>query len=563
MPQARHLAGDVLGLSPLARHVFAERPWPRVLGGAGGVPVPARLAEFEVPEPRFDPALLERGELVERLRAHVDPHHPDPSHLHPAIDASIAKLGDPRGLCVVATARPAFLGGPLSNLYAALHAAALAKALERHLERPVAPVLWIRSDAHDQANARDAWLLNQHLDLTRTGLPSMGSGRRRIGAIELGDSTHRLAALASQLRHVLPETAHRDPSIALFMPRAGETLGAAQRRAFAALVGGLGVVCVEPAALRPTLSRALARLVAVGGAGQPSAVRLEPFMDVFDLRSASSSSEAILERVELDPYHPVAAYRSDEGQQRALHLVDDQFLFAGEEGRRSASELAAEIVAAPERFTPGPLLEPLARDLVLPVVATVASEWDDLRAACLAVEWRRAVDAPRPALVPRQRVTLVSALARESLTKRGVALEDVLRARGRFAQEAEASADRPAVLERLREMARRQAEELKALRPELAEVEKGLAHRLRRAADDNRAAIDAITARAERVAANRTGKTRRHERRLENTLFPKERPQEEVLTTLQYTSAFGTGWIDDLAEAVDPLASEHLVLELQ
>lgn len=553
---AKHLAGDVLGLSPLARHVLAERPWPRVLGGEGGIPVPARLAEFVVPEPRFDPALLERSELVERLRAHVDPHHPDPSRLHPAVDGSIAKLGDPRGLCVVATARPAFLGGPLSNLYAALHAAALAKALERHLERPVAPLLWIRSDDHDQSLARDAWLLNKHLDLARTGLPSMGSGHRRIGATELSDTTHRLAALGIQVRHLLPATAHRDASVALFLPRAGETLGAAQRRAFGALVGGLGVVCVEPSALRPTLSRALARLVAVCGAGRPSSTRLATLTNDVASDVLAGGPAA------LDPERPVVAYRTDDGQQRALRLVGNQLLFEGEEGQRNGSELAAEIIAAPERFVPGPLLEPLARDLVLPVAATIAGDWDDVHAACLGLEWRRAVDAPLPALIPRQRVTLLSELARESLAKRGVTVEEVLRARGLFEGEESERPERPAVLDQLRELARRHAEELKSVRPELAQIQKGLAHRLRRAVDHNRATIDAITTRADHVAANRTGKMQRHERRLANTLCPRGRPQEEVLTTLQYASTLGTAWIDALADAVDPLASEHLVLEL-
>lgn len=532
--RVHHLPGDVLGLDALARELLSDRPRPRALEGTI---VPARAQDVEIPARAWDPTLLERGELVATLRAHVDPHHPDASHLHPAVDASIEALGDERALTVVATARPGVLGGPLEVLYGALHAAALARALARAHDRPVVPVLWIDSDAHATDEARGAWLLNRHLDLTRSALPSMGSGRRPLAAIELDEATHRLDGLRGQLQQLLPETPHRDPSIELFFPRDGETLGAAMRRAYGTLLGDLGVLCIEPFALRDTLSRALARTVAVG-----DAALLAP-------------------GIELDADARIPVYRQVEGQREPLHLLGAHYLYAGEETERRGSILAAEIADRPQEFTAGPLVAAIARDLILPTVATVAT-WPEVARHAATARWRRALDAPCPALVPRQRATLLSPMAREALRKRGVELEEVLRARGAWSRATSDPDERPAVLDELKAAVERHTAELDALRDDLSNVEKGLALRLRRTAKENAHRIEKLRERAERVVANRAGKERRHERRLSNTLFPKERPQEEVLTTAQYACAFGSDWIGELAAAVDPFASEHLVLAL-
>ncbi|MEZ5979632.1 MAG: bacillithiol biosynthesis BshC [Planctomycetota bacterium] len=530
--EVRHLPGDVLGLDAFARAVLAGRPRPRVFGGL----VPARVEEFEQPERADDPALLDRDDLAERLTEHVRP-----DALHPAVAESIDKLADARGLAVVASVRPAFLGGPLAHLHATLHAAALARELERAWRRPVAPVLWVRSDEHALEEVRSVRLLTRHLDLARTGLASMGSGRRPIGSIVLGDESHRLPALRGQLAQVLLASEHRDRAIALFMPRAGETLGDATRRAFGALLGHLGVVCVEPKALRGTLSRALARIVERGGA---------------DLLEAARERLGDLARVD----EHALLFRHVDGARAALRLDGAQFLFDGEEAQRSGAELAAEIVADPEGFSAGAILEPIARDLVLPVAATVGG-WNVARDVAAGAEWRRSAGAPPARFVPRQHATLVSPMVREALRKRDVDLESVLRARG-VVEDAPVAADRPEVLDRLRETIARHANELRDLRSELSEIDKGLAHHLRRAAEENADRARKILERAERVHGNRAGKSRKHARRLANTLFPDGAPQEAVSTTLQYACAFGTDWIDALADAIDPFPSEHLVLEL-
>jgi uncharacterized protein YllA (UPF0747 family) len=522
----RHLPGDVIGLDAFGRDVLAQRPRPAAFGWSGeqaGIAVPARAAECPEHGGALDKSIVDREELVLALRAAHEL-----AELHPAVERALVRLADPRATCVVAPVPVAYLAGPLATLLAALHAIALARELERTWSRPVVPVVWLASDEHDREDAHAVWLVNRHFDLTRSGLASFGRGARPIGTIVLDEAEHHLGAANAHLAQILPEGATSAAARALFVPRAGETLADAQRRVLFALLGQHGVLVVEPRHLREPLGRALARLVA--------------------------HAEAKL----LPQTHAAApvVYRHVDGRRNALHLVESNFLNPGEEAERSGLELAALVAAAPHDFSAAPLVEALARELVLPVAATVG-DWNVARDTAAGVAWRRHTGTPLGVFVPCAQVTLLSQDARTALEKRGVDVELVLRTRG--ALPPPPSAERPAVLDHLKALIQRHAHELKELRADLALVEKGLAHHLKRAADENADRVAKILERAERVFANRTGTSRRHDRRLANSLTPRGEPQAAVLSTAQYAAVFGTDWIDALLEALDPWPSEHLV----
>jgi len=115
----------------------------------------------------------------------------------------------------------------------------------------------------------------------------------------------------------------------------------------------------------------------------------------------------------------------------------------------------------------------------------------------------------------------------------------------------------------MRAIAERAAKQLLEQRAALKEVDRGLAIQLKRAADEVKKTVGKLVERGERVHSNRTGKARRHLRRLDNSLFPREAPQERSLTILQLTAQHGTGWIPALVEGIDPLPSEHLLIHLE
>jgi len=64
------------------------------------------------------------------------------------------------------------------------------------------------------------------------------------------------------------------------------------------------------------------------------------------------------------------------------------------------------------------------------------------------------------------------------------------------------------------------------------------------------------------VAADQSGRGRRHARRLATVLAPLGQPQERVLSTFTFWAVHGIAWIDALVEEWDPLGAEHLVAYL-
>src|SRR6185369_16438248 len=108
----------------------------------------------------------------------------------------------------------------------------------------------------------------------------------------------------------------------------------------------------------------------------------------------------------------------------------------------------------------------------------------------------------------------------------------------------------------------RAARELGALREALAALDPSLVGQIKKTGDQMRTAVDKLAEKAERVHQNKSGKGKRHERRLANALYPRGIPQERVLGPMQFVARFGEEWIHELAREIDPFGTEHLVVHL-
>ncbi len=518
----RHLPADVLGLADHARRALSG-------GSLGGLPVVRRLAEIPRPEERHDPG--ERKHLVQPLREALAALEP-PSR----VETSLSVLERPGSFCVVTGQQPGFLGGPLYTLYKAMQACRLAGELSGLWGVPVVPLFWNHADDHDLAEVQHAYLLNRNLDLQRVGLAGLSSGRIPIGDLHLSEERNHLAATRAMLVQAFEEFPGSLAAVELLFPRSGETLARALSRALTALLGEHGLVVVEPEWLRGDFSRALAEIVG----SDP----LPP------LAAGSGSQPAI------DPEGAALLFRVDEGGRRALRPGGDGFRYDGEGGSRTPSELAAEIVQDPKHWSAGALLRPLVQDRVFPTCAYVGG-WGELAYHAQLSRLRDHCDLPRTPFVPRISITLLDQPTRLSLEKFDASLAEVL-ARG-GAVEAQPQSDLPPVIEALRQTAREAGEALRAHRPELAELEPALAVNLKKTADQVKQLVEKIATKAERVHANRSGKGKRHLRRIQNTLVPRGQPQERILSPLPFTARFGREWIEALYRELPPLASEHLV----
>ena len=524
-----HLPADAVGLEDASRRALAQ-------GHHGGVAVARGLEEVPRPTDRHDPGV--RALLAEEIGRGLAPFEPPGRAL-----TSLEVLARPGAFCVVTGQQPGFLGGPLYSLYKALHACRLAGELSRSWGTPVVPVFWNHADDHDVAEVNHAWVLNRNLDLQRVGLAGVSSGRLPISRLVLEDEEHRLGATRALLRGLWEEHAGVDAALDLFHPRGGETLAGAFTRILTELAGEHGLVVVEPDWIRTTLSRALAEIV----------VR-DP---VAPLVAGSGSSPTI------DPLEAALVYHVDDLGRRALRAGGEGFRYDGEEGSRSADELAAEIVDAPEAWSAGALLRPLVQDAVFPTCATVGG-WGELAYHGQLGELRDACDLPRPPLVPRASCTIVEPEVRAGLAKIGTTVAAVLAAGGHFApDEGAGGAGAPPVVAALEAELDDLERRLLAHKGDVAAVEPALGTGLERAVRQARGAVEKVVAKVDRVHRNRLGKGERTLRRLNHLLVPRSMPQERVLGPLGFTARWGRGWVEALYDELPPAGTEHLVVHLE
>ena len=533
----RFLPADVFGLQAWSARTLAERPTPAHLPG---ILVPDSVAAFPRPPDRHEPEAREA--LAATLERELARHQP-----HVAVLESVRAIKE-RGACfVIAGQQPGLLGGPLYNIYKALHAIVLARALSRAWETSVIPLFWNHADDHDLAEVHHLWIQNPNLDLRKVSLAGVSSGRTPLHELHFEAEHHKLGALAELLRQNLWEGPEQARALELFLPRAGETFSGAFTRLLLALFGHQGLVVLEPQWLRGETSAVLARLVTQ------------------DLEGALATGAKLVRQQgrepAIEPAEAALLFHTRDRKRNALRLAGGEFRYDGESGSRSGIELAAEIVHTPADWSPGALLRPIVQDLVLPVAGYVGG-WGELAYHAQLPPLRTLAGAPATPFVPRLSATLVDRQARESLEKLGLDVRALLAARGRIDEPPEADGPSSPVAARLRAVARQAAQELLALREDVAALDRGLATHVKRTADIFEDQVGKLAQKLERVQQNTAGSGRRHQRRVANGLFPNDTPQERVRGALEFVARGGTGWIDELLAGIEPLPTEHLVVYL-
>ena len=541
-------AADHAGLSDLALRALADRPRPNLFGGE--LPLPAHLEDLTPPanlEARFVPE--ERDELAANLERRLTPLAP-----HVRVLDAVRSLREPGATMVVAGQQPGLFGGPLFNLYKAVHVIRLARDLADRWGTPVVPVLWNHADDHDLAEAHHVHLATPQLDLAKVVLPGASSGRTPLGRYVLDDERHQLAALRQRVTDLLGGEPFRDTAVDLCLPRHGETLARAWTRLFLELFGHHGLVVLEPDMVRANLSHALADLLTD-----------DPHPHLAANRSRLAERQV---DVPIDPDTAALVYHIEQDERHALRHGGDGFRLDDEPGSRRASELAAEVVGDLHGYSAGALLRPLVQDLALPVAAYVGG-WGELAYHAQLTEWRAASDLPRTPFVPRLACTLTDARCRASLRRLDVDVPGFVAAR-RDPEATDPWSDREREPSAGLDLAADLAAEADAFRTRLRErrdavkdLDHALVSQLERCADQVKKHVVRFADKVERVATNQKGGARRHLRRLDAWLWPRGGAQERSHSILQWLARFDRGWLDDLVEAIEPLPLEHHLVHLE
>ncbi|HUR29594.1 MAG TPA: bacillithiol biosynthesis BshC, partial [Planctomycetota bacterium] len=359
-----------------------------------------------------------------------------------------------------------------------------------------------------------------------------------------------LSAIRATLEQLHHQEPHVEAALDLFCPRDGETLARAFTRSMTELFGAGGLVVLEPDWIRPSMSRALADLV--------GRMRQSETPQRFEsaLLAGAAQVRALGTAPQIEPATAALLYRVDERGRSALRIGGDGFRYDGEEGSRTGAELAAEIAQDLAGWSPAALMRPIVQDRCLPIAAYVGG-LGELAYHAQLFPLRDFAGVPCTPFLPRFSCTLIESDVEASLVKLELSAEDVLRARGAIGAESEEAP--PEVIATLRAIGARAAREIAEQRAALSQLDASLAANLKRSGDQVQALVEKICEKADRVHQNKSGKGRRHLRRVATALCPRELPQERVLGPLSFYARHGRRFVDELFAHVPAVPQGHML----
>ena len=447
------------------------------------------------------------------------------------------------GFFVTTGQQPALFGGPLYSLYKALTAVRLAQDLSGILTRPVMPLFWIASEDHDWEEANHVHLIDQANELHRLTLgPNPGTVPRPLARIPLGDA---VIDPVTSLERCFPHNEYRDRYLDLV--RGAFNPWATMASAFAALMADLlrdtplGLVDAADPQLK-----AASRTILCAEAEDPAASE----------RAVRETSEALAGQgygLQVPVIRGAVNLLTDlEAGRERLQRANGGFVHRRSGRRISQRALLALIREDPARVSPNVLLRPVVESAVFPSLAYVGGPgelayYGQLRGLFA----RHGVCMPVP--VPRSSFLVVEPKVSRVMDKFGLEpgeLRDQGALLSRFARdEVPSEADR--ALKRWREAVGSIATDLAE---SSASIDPGLEGAVTRARNAGLAALGTLEKKIVRAVKRRGETTRSQIGKASVNLWPNAKPQDRVLTPLQFLMRYGPGFVASaLKEAGVPI----------
>lgn len=445
--------------------------------------------------------------------------------------AAAERLSAPDALAVVTGQQPGLFGGPLYSLVKAMSAVAAAREVERDTGRPTIPVFWIEGDDHDFEEIRAAWVLDAAGEPQSfryepaeeaPGLPAF----RRL----LDES---VGPLLEKVEAALPRTEFTDETLATvrgaYAP--GRSLVEAFGRLMLALSRETGLVVLDPTTA--AIKRAAVPMHRVAAAGRSEG------------RRRIEAANARLAEFGLRPQAATDGY--------GIFSID------GPDGRRRRWEPEGAATETPplpsaESLSAAVLLRPLVQDFLLPTVAYIGGPSELAYHAQIGGLYDLH-GLPRPLVLPRHQIAVLTPAQQRVLDRDGVAFDDL--AAGDESALNRLAAD-PAATDAL-------ASARSAVESAMTEVESALTTldpTLTAASQKSRGRIlstlSDLESKALRAAKRRDEDRRRCYLRTRSALFPGGVPQERRLSPLVFANRYGPEFATSLAAAVAaPAASRR------
>ena len=461
---------------------------------------------------------------------------------HPEVLKSIQRLR--LGAAAIVSGQQVVLfGGPAYSLYKAVTAIKLAKELERS-GTPAVPIFWLATQDHDFAEVSQVSLRSGGKLRTFAIDPTAVEGTP-VGGMVLDAQA---AAVAQEAAKFLGSTPIAHELAGCYS--AGETLGGAFAKLFAAIFGSSGLILFDPSdeavarlatpiyqkalEMAPELNRELlARDSELEGAGYHSQVKI-------------TNSSTLL-------------FSNTDGVRTAIRRANGDFAIG--QRKLKLAELKQEIADHPERFSGNALLRPVAQDFLLPTLAYIGGPAEVAYFAQVAVVYEKLLGRLTP-ILPRLSATLLDARDQRLLKRYKISLLDVLRAGGGLREFLASRSLPPELAERFQQASESMNSSLAGLAESLQKLDPTLADSGKHAFSKIRYQLERLRGRAARARVKRDHELSEQAATLSQSLNPGQELQERVIGGVSFISQIGPELIDRLYDAVEPACTGHQVLTI-
>ena len=446
----------------------------------------------------------------------------------PRAEDTLRRVIGEGGYFVTTGQQPGLFGGPLYSLYKALTAVRLAEDLERVLDSPVMPLFWVASDDHDWAEANHTHVVDEANELVRLSLGSAPPGPPRpLGRMHLGGT---VAEVLDRLARALPRNDFHGPCMDRLRDicRPEATMASAFTDLMAELLEDTTLGLVD--AGHPRLKYAC-RPVFRAEAEDPGASEA-----VLGKTSEALKAGGYNLQAPLIPDATLLFVDLRDGRERLQRLKRGFRL--GRTGRElSRRRVLGLIDGDPESVSPNVLLRPVVESFLFPTLAYVGGPGELAYFGQLRGLFRRH-GVGMPVVIPRASLLVVETRVARVLEKFALAPGDVREGDAllsRLARERLPDDVQDAVV-RWRTAVEALGGELAAA---IAAVDPGLQGAVTKTRNAGLSALGNLEKKIVRAARRRNDTTRAQIHKARVNLWPAGKPQDRVLSSLQYLMRHG------------------------
>ena len=437
------------------------------------------------------------------------------------------------GGCFVTTGQqPGLFGGPLYSLYKALTAARLAEELADALDRPVMPLFWVASDDHDWEEANHTHIIDGSNQVQRL---TLGDGtpeaRRPLGRTRLGSV---VAEVVEELAGRFPpndyHARYTDLLRDTFTPDA--TMGSAFSTLMAEILRDTAVGLVDAGDPRlKEASRPVFRAEAEDPAGAEAALRETGEA----LKAGGYDRQVSLLRGATNLF-----VDSQSGRER-LQQATGGFRLKRPDRHMSRQRIMRLVEESPHAISPNVLLRPVVESSVFPTLAYIGGPGELAYFGQLAGLFRHhGVDMP--IVTPRASLLVVESKVAKVLDKFGITVDDVREGEAlvsRFAKD-RLPEDVSGPIARWRDTVESLARELGDA---CADLDPGLKGTVLKTRNAGLAALGTLEKKVVRAVKRRNQTTWSQIEKARINLWPDGKPQDRVLSPIQYLLRYGDGFV--------------------